>query len=156
MTETTETSRKVISDPFKEFRIVGFNGSVDDWPKWSKKFIAVAKLNKFASIIDGSRTVPEYGANISEKDLAIRDLSQAAYCCLLYSMEEQISFNLVDTAKLENLPDGDVALAWKNLLTRYKPRQYGTLLELKRNFMTKSLQECKNDLDILYLELERT
>ena len=70
-------------------------------------------------------------------------------------MDEHISFNLVDTAKSENLPDGDAALAWKNLLTRYAPRQYGTLLELKRNFMTKSLQECENDPDMLYLELER-
>ena len=70
-------------------------------------------------------------------------------------MEEHISFNLVDTAKSKNLLDRDAALAWKNLLTRYKPRQYGTLLELKRNFMTKSLQECENDPDMLYLELER-
>ena len=155
MTDATETVRKEISDPFKEFRIVSFNGNVDDWPKWSKKFMAVAKLKKFASIIDGSKTVPAYGENMNEKDLAIRDLSQAAYCCLLYSMEEQISFNLVDTAKLENLPDGDAALAWKNLLTRYEPKQYGTLLELKRNFMTKSLQECENNPDTLYLELER-
>ena len=51
-TETTETSRKVISDPFKEFKIVSFSGSVDDWPKWSKKFMAAGKLNKFASLID--------------------------------------------------------------------------------------------------------
>ena len=70
-------------------------------------------------------------------------------------MDEHISFNLVDTAKSKNLPDRDAALAWKNLLTRYEPRQYGTLLELKRNFMTKSLQECENDPDMLYLELER-
>ena len=122
---------------------------------YSRQFIAVAKLNKFASFFDRSMTVPEYGENMDEKDSAIRDLNQAAYCCLLYSMEEHISFNLVDMAKLENLPDGDVALAWKNLLTRYEPRQYGTLLELKRNFMSKSLQECENDPDILYLELER-
>ena len=155
MTETTETSRKVISDPFKEFKIVGFSGSVDDWPKWSKKFMAAGKLNKFAGLIDGSVTVPELKENMDNKDLAIRELNQAAYCCLLYSIEEHISFNLVDTAKLENLPDGDVALAWKNLLTRYEPKQYGTLLELKRNSMTKSLQECENNPDTLYLELER-
>ena len=67
MTETTETSRKVISDPFKEFRIVGFNGSVDDWPKWSKKFMAVGKLNKFASLIDGSMTVPELKKKYEQK-----------------------------------------------------------------------------------------
>ena len=59
-------------------------------------------------------------------------------------MEDDISFVLVDTARSENLPDRDVVLAWKNLLTRYEPKQYGTLLELKRSFMTKSLQECEN------------
>ena len=59
MTETTETSRKVISDPFIEFKIVGFSGSVDDWPKQSKKFMAAGKLNKFAGLVDGSVTVPE-------------------------------------------------------------------------------------------------
>ena len=47
-TERTETSKKGISDPFKEFKIVGFSGSVEDWPKWSKKFMAAGKLNKFA------------------------------------------------------------------------------------------------------------
>ena len=120
------------------------SGSVDDWPKWSKKFIAVGKLNKFASLIDGSMTVPELKENMDDNELAIRELNQAAYCCLLYSMDEHISFNLVDMAKSKNMSDGDVALAWKSLLTRYKPRQYGTLLELKRSFMTKSLQECEN------------
>ena len=43
----------------------------------------------------------------------------------------------------------------KNLLTRYEPKQYGTLLDLKRDFMTKSLQECEDNPDTLYLELER-
>ena len=117
--------------------------------------MAAGRLNKFAGLVDGSVAVPELKGDMDKKDQAIRDLSQAAYCCLLYSMDELISFNLVDTAKSENLPDGDAALAWKNLLTRYEPRQYGTLLELKRNFMTKSLQECENNPDMLYLELER-
>ena len=35
------------------------------------------------------------------------------------------------------------------------PKQYGTLLDLKRSFMTKSLQECENNPDTLYLELEK-
>ena len=89
-TERTETSKKGISDPFKEFKIVGFSGSVEDWPKWSKKFIAAEKLNKFAGLIDGSVTVPELKEDMDEKDQTLRDLSQAAYCCLLYSMDEHI------------------------------------------------------------------
>ena len=52
MPETTE--RTETSDPFKEFKIVGFSGSVEDWPKWSKKFIAAGKLNRFAGFVDGS------------------------------------------------------------------------------------------------------
>ena len=70
-------------------------------------------------------------------------------------MEDELSFTVVETAKLENLPHPDVALAWKKLLTRYEPKQYGTRLDLKRSFMTKSLQECENNPDTLYLELEK-
>ena len=117
-TERTETSKKGISDPFKEFKIVRFSGSVEDWPKLSKKFIAAGKLNRFAGLVDGSVTVPELTDNMNEKDQAIRDLSQAAYCCLLYSMDEHISFNLVDTAKSENLPDGAAAFVKRFLKCR--------------------------------------
>ena len=49
----TEPVRSDTSDPFKEIRIVSFSGNVDDWPKWSKKFMAAAKVKKFANIIDG-------------------------------------------------------------------------------------------------------
>ena len=49
----TEPVRSDTSDPFKEIRIVNFSGKVDDWPKWSKKFMAAAKVKKFANIIDG-------------------------------------------------------------------------------------------------------
>ena len=117
--------------------------------------MVAAKVKKFANIIDGSMAVPPLSKNMQTKDIAIRDLSQAAYCCLLYCMEDDISFTLVETAKSENLPDGDTALAWKNLLTRYEPNQYGSLLDLKRTFMTKNLQECENNADNLYLELEK-
>ena len=117
--------------------------------------MAIAKVKKFADIINGSVTVPAFTDNMDTKDMAIRDLNQGAYCCLLHCMIDGISFALVETAKTEDLPDGDVALAWKNLLTRYKPKHYGTLLDLKRDFMTKSLQECEDNPDTLYLELER-
>ena len=156
MTDTTETVRKEISYPFKEIRIVSFSGNMDDCPKWSKKFMAAAKVKKFANIIDRSMTVSSFSEIMQTKDISIRDLGQAAYCCLLHCMEDDVSFALVDTARSENLPDGDVVLAWKNLLSRYEPKQYGTLLELKRSFMAKSLQECENNPDTLYLELKKS
>ena len=136
-------------------RIVKFNGNEDECLRWSKKFLAVAKVKKFANIVNGSVTVQKLIDIMDEKDMAIRDLNQAAYCCLLYCMSDNISFSLVDTAKIENLPDGYAAFAWKNLLTRYEPKQYGVLLNLKRDFMTKSLDECEQNPDVLYLELEK-
>ena len=71
----TEQVRSDTSDPFKEIRIVSFSGNVDDWPKWSKKFMAAAKMKKFANIIDGSMTVPPLIEDMQTKDIAIRDLS---------------------------------------------------------------------------------
>ena len=118
--------------------------------------MAVAKLKKFAIIIDESVLVPKLTDNMDEKDIAIRDLNQAAYCCLLYCMNDEISFSLVDTAKTRDLPDGDAALAWRNLLTKHEPKQYGILLNLKRDFMTKSLDECEQNPDVLYLELKKS
>ena len=107
----TEPVKSDTSDPFKEIRIVNFSGNVDDWSKWSKKFMAATKVKNLANIIDGSMTVPSLSENMQTKDIAIRDLSQSAYCCLLYCMEDDVSFALVDTARSENLPDGDVVLA---------------------------------------------
>ena len=150
MTDTTVPVRIDTKEPFKEMRIVKFSGNEDEWPKWSKKFMAVTKLKKFANIIDGSVPVPKLTDNLNENDTAIRDLNQAAYCCLLHCMIDEISFSLVDTAKTKDLPDGDAALAWRNLLARHEPKQYGLLLNLKRDFMTKSLEECEQNPDILY------
>ena len=62
----------------KSFKIVSFSGGKDDWPKWSKKFMAAGKLNKFAGLIDRSVTVPELKENMDNKELAIREMNQAA------------------------------------------------------------------------------
>ena len=86
---------------------------------------------------------------------AIRETNHVTYCCLLHSMDDEICFNLVDTAKTEHLPDGDTALAWKNLLARFELNQFRNLLSLKNEFFTKSFEECKQNPNILYLELKK-
>ena len=123
-----EPVRSDTRDPFKEMRIVEFNGNENEWPMWSKKFMATTKVKKLANIIHRSVTVPALTDNMDTKDMAIRDLNQGAYCCLLHCMIDGISFALVETAKTEDLSDG-VALAWEKLLTRYEPKQYATLLD---------------------------
>ena len=71
----------------------------------------MAKVKKIADIIDGSVTASNFSENMDEKDIAIREVNQVAYCCLLHCMNDDICFNLVDTTKTENLLDDDAALA---------------------------------------------
>ena len=55
-------------------KIVEFDGNEDEWPRWSKKFITVAKEKEFTNIIDGSMTVPKLTDNIQDKDMAIKEI----------------------------------------------------------------------------------
>ena len=105
----------------KEMRIVEYNGSEDEWLRQSKNFIATTKVKKIANIFDGSTAVPSLSPNMNDRQKAIRELNHVAYCCLLHCMNDEICFNLVDTAKTKNLPDGDAAVAWKNLFTMLNP-----------------------------------
>ena len=86
---------------FKEMRIVEFNRREDEWLRWSKKFLAIVKVKKFVNIIDGLVTVPSLSNNMEVEDIAFREMKQVAYCCLLHCMNDDICFNLVDTAKTE-------------------------------------------------------
>ena len=38
MTDTTEPAKTGTREPFKEMRIVKFNGNEDEWPRWSKTY----------------------------------------------------------------------------------------------------------------------
>ena len=69
MTDTSEPVKTNTREPFKEMRIVKFNGNEDEWSRWSKKFMASAKVKKFTDIIDGTVTVPKLVDNIDEKVL---------------------------------------------------------------------------------------
>ena len=48
-----EPYRSETKDPFretfKEMRIVEYNGKESEWPKWSKKFMAVAKVTPYCN-----------------------------------------------------------------------------------------------------------
>ena len=83
----------------KDMKIAKFNGNKDEWPRWSKKIMSVAKIKKFSHIIDGSVKVPAIIENMEEAQKLFREINEVAYCYLLYCMNDEICFNLVDTAK---------------------------------------------------------
>ena len=74
----------------------------------------LSKIKKILDVIDGLVEIPETNDNLNETGRKIRDTNKVAYCYLLYCTNDEICFNLVDTAKTETLLDGDAALAWKN------------------------------------------
>ena len=98
--------------------------------KTIKKVSFDGQDKKILGLFDGSVTVPANSAELDLDDQAIRELNDIAYCYLLYNMGGDICFQLVDTARTYDLADGDASLAWKNLLTRFEPRQFGSVLEL--------------------------
>ena len=95
-------------------------------------------------MIDGSVDISENSNTLDQTKKAIRETNEIVYCCVLYRMNDNICFNLVDTAKTKDLPDGDAALAWKNLLTIYEPKQFGSLLTLKNEFLKRLLRTVDN------------
>ena len=61
----------------------------------------------------------------------------------------------MDTARTDDLPHGDASLAWKNLLTRFEPRQFGPVPELKSELYSKRFESLGRSPDLYYLELEQ-
>ena len=60
----------------------------------------------------------------------LREFNGLAFGYLLYSMDDDTCFHLIDTARTANLPERDVAMVWRNFLTRYERRQTATMQQL--------------------------
>ena len=127
-------------ESFKEMRIVEFNGNKDEWPRWSKKIMSVAKIKKFSHVIDASLEVPSITENMEDDQRLIRETNKVAYYFQMFCMSDAICFNLVDTGKTENLPHGDASHIWENQLTRFESKQFGNLLTLKI-FLSKTFKK---------------
>ena len=112
----------------KDMKIVKFNGSNDEWPRWSKKFMSVAKIKKFSHVIDGSVEVLSFSNDMQTAQKMIRETNHVVYCCLMLCMNENNCLNLVDTAKTVNLPGGNASLEY--------------LPNLNSKFFMKCFEEC--------------
>ena len=62
-----------VHDFTMDMKIVKFNGNKDEWPRWSKKFMSVAKIKKFSHVIDGSVEVPAVRENMEEAQKLIKE-----------------------------------------------------------------------------------
>jgi hypothetical protein len=47
-------------------RVIPFCGKVDEWPVWSKKFLAKAKRYGFKDLLQGKLSIPKFDESFDE------------------------------------------------------------------------------------------
>ncbi len=134
----------------KTVKIIPFT-SKSVWSVWSKQFLARAHLKGYKDVVVGKVKALKWDANIDmsteagKKQALARKANEAAYNDLLLSFEYVTNFHLVDQVVTGDLPDGDAAVAWKNLLARHEPSTAATKVRLKLEFNQSKLSDGKKD-----------
>ena len=99
----------------KSIRVLVVKGEHDEWRKWSKKFLARAKMKGYKNILLGVGKPPKQNEITEDAaKLKLRLLNEAAYNNLLLSCDDDVSFGAVEDALTDDHPDGDAAKAWQN------------------------------------------
>ena len=140
----------------KTIRVLVFKGEHDEWRKWSKKFLARAKMKGYKNILLGVDKPPKQNEITEDAaKLKLRLLNEAAYNDLLLSCDDDVSFGAVEDALTDDHPDGDAAKAWQNLMAKYEPSTSGSLVLMKKEFAASKLSSVGTDPDVWIAELER-
>ena len=113
---------------------------------WSKKFLARAKKLGYRHILKGDIS------NDEEKKLV---LNNNAYSDLLLAMNCVVAFDYVDEAVSKEFPEGDAALAWRNLMQKFQPSTTGSRVYYKNEFNNSKLHSDKDDPDEWISGLEK-
>lgn len=87
----------------------------------------------------------------SEEDT---EKNTTVYNRLLLSMDDNLSFGLINDVTNSMCPDSYAALAWNTLQQKYKKQTNASLAKLMNQFKNLKLQKPLPDLDVWILELE--
>jgi len=145
----------------EKMRVVNFNGNGENWWIWRGKFLAIATKKGWNDILTGTSQVPKNDEvldenNTNEKEkILIRAKNKALYAELMLSQDNQVAFDIVDEATTDALPDGDLALAWKNLKEKYEGTSLTELIALKKEYYLSKLMKLNNDPDVWISTLEK-
>ena len=128
-----------------------FSGEQKDWVRWSRTFMAKAKLRGYKEVLTGKETAPTQNEQDYEDWLLKND---TAYAELLISCPTDICFGIIDNCKTAELPDGDAQIAWKSLNEKFEPKTKANLIKTKREFTECVLKEATTDPDVWIKNLE--
>ena len=131
----------------RAIRVIRFSGSKKDWRKWSRKFLAMSVKRGYKDVLLGKTR--EEGMTDDEKNL-----NGHAYNDIMLSMDEDVSFSIVDEACTEELPEGDSAMAWRKLEAKYNSQTNSSKVKLMKQLNRSKLKNKDHDPDHWVSELE--
>jgi hypothetical protein len=145
-------------------RVIPFCGKVEEWPIWSKRFLAKAKRCGSKDLLLGKLSIPKVDeeidetSDIGEKKSIIIKLNEIAYTELILSIDVKassgkVAFNIIRGYKTKDYPDGNGAIACERLKNKYEPISAPSMVKLEKQFRELSLKKGK-DPEVWITELE--
>ena len=127
----------------KTIKVIVFGGAEKEWREWNRKFQAVAEHQGYCDVMLGITEVPPEDIDIeSDEDLSeevkkemckARKMNRLGFSVLLLSVKDT-PFYYVDECRTSELPRGDLAKAWKKLVSKYEPKSSANTLKLLTEF----------------------
>jgi len=115
-------------------RILPFSGKESEWRMWSRKFIATAMARGYKEVLEPK--FPNLDASEADNDKAYNDL--------MLSINDEVTFGIIDEALLTIHPTRDARLAWSELKKKFEPKTGYSEVKLKREFNTSQLGNGKD------------
>ena len=117
----------------KTLRLPVFNGTDEDWPVWSEKFLVRARRRGYKNLLLGTEQVPRLKEIAKDEEMLKsierrRELNELAYEEIVMAIDTskktgRVAFDHVRLAKTPDNPDGNCYDAWQRLCAKYAPRQ---------------------------------
>ena len=95
---------------------------------------------KYKEVITGRTAVPnassilDISTDAGKAQLKAREHNESAYHDLILANPNKVALNLIDKAVTTELPDGDAALAWTKLSSKYDSKSSTKVVELSNKF----------------------
>lgn len=164
------------SSEMKSVRVLAFSGKAEDWDEWSTKFETIASQRGYYDVMTGKTPCPKASLSIDEKTpngtayvitsedkrnelKEARKANTEGYRDLTLSTTT-MAFKIVKSSKTEDLPAGDLKLAWANLKAEWEPTTTGARVNLVKELVKYKLENVKynitdwlTNLDLLRVRL---
>ena len=129
----------------KEMKIISFTGRKERFWQWKQRYLGIAQSRGYLSILikDDPNTIAkeaDIGTGTGRPDDELRreiELNLKAYTDLRVAMEDRSCLRVVMRSTSTDYPQGNAALAWKNIAKRFEDRSESAKERLKEELHSK-------------------